>query len=495
MPATSSGTASASPGLSAAERWGLVSIALVFGIIGRLIYSWNAPFWFDEQFSGTIATQPTVAKLVAWCLAELTGPAFYMPLWLWEKVAGSSNFALRLPGLVLSLAIPVLILWRGHPNRDIRFFWGLLCLLWVPAFAVAGEARPYPQMFALGAAQAMLFLRVIERPSIGRAAGWIAVGVTLVLTHYWAVVPFFVQGIAYLAVHRRRAVATWPALLLLIPLIAWGSIHLPGVLRFTVGSVQAHDGLPLSSLAEIPAMILGIGFNGSIILGTMLVTVLMAARRGQLRLAAPTPDLILAMCGIASVAVSLWLGFTRPGFIPRHMTAAIPSFLFAMALWARWMLARDKKPVILVLGMSLLTAAGVVLSIVTAGERDPRHSFNLEESSAWIGARHPSNLIVFWDGPVGSVSDSSRIADVAGFFFRRSGQSVTVQVARAQSEDDPNANIIALLRARPGGSVVWFANDELPRARAPRLAGKVPGLECHDFGRDVVIMTACRPEG
>ena len=189
--------------------------ALVVGVLGRLAYGYGAPLWFDETFSGVIATQPDFTRLLDWCLNELTGPAYYMPLWLWAKVSGSSDVALRLPSLILSIAAPLMILWRGSRDPALRRYWAILCLLWAPAFAAAWDARGYAQLFFLGAAQAILFLRLIERPTTCRAAAWTGVSALLLLTHYWSGVTFAVQALAFVAVHRRRALACWPAALLL----------------------------------------------------------------------------------------------------------------------------------------------------------------------------------------------------------------------------------------------------------------------------------------
>ena len=98
--------------------------------------------------SSVIATQPTLAGLLKWCLSELTGPAFYMPMWAWEKVAGSSDFALRLPSLVISLATPLAILRFGNRDADLRLWWTVCVLLWVPIFA-EGELPFAPDEVAL----------------------------------------------------------------------------------------------------------------------------------------------------------------------------------------------------------------------------------------------------------------------------------------------------------------------------------------------------------
>ncbi len=469
----------------------LVATALMLGVMGRLSYSWNAPFWFDETFSAVIATQPSVAALFDWCLHELTGPAFYMPLWIWAQIAGSSDIALRLPSLLLSIAAPLLILWKGDADRDLRMWWAVFVLLWVPMFGVAGEARPYPQMFLLGVAQAILFVQLLDRPTTARASGWMIASVLLILTQYWGVIPCLVQGIAYLCYHRTRAVATWPAALLLLPMFGWAYFHLPAVLQFTVGNDLTSGGLPLSAIVEIPAMLLGVSFSATVVLGAVIgsIAILVAhGQRGGWRL---DPGAMLALCGVASVVLALAIGFVRPGFVPRYLTPSMPSFLFALAVWARWMLARDPRPVIVATAMMVATAIGLLVSILTGAERDPRHIFNLEQPSAWLAEQQPRRLVMLWDGPVGSATSSAHLSEIGSFFLRREGQIVDVSVARAGADQDPNKAVLAL--AGSDAAILWFANDELPDRRTPRIERYDPRFECRDFGEGQLTMTACRP--
>lgn len=469
----------------------LLAMALILGVVGRLSYSWNAPFWFDETFSAVIATQPSFAALLDWCLHELTGPAFYMPLWLWAKIAGSSDFALRLPSLLLSIAAPVLILWKGNADRDLRLWWAVFALLWVPMFGVAGEARPYPQMFLLGVAQAILFVQLLDRPTTARASGWMIASALLILTQYWGVVPCLVQGIAYLGYHRARAVATWPAALLLLPMFGWTYFHLPAVLQFTVGDDLSSGGLPLSAVVEIPAMLLGVSFSATIILGAVIGSSVLFVARGDRGAMNLNPVTVLALCGVASIVLALAIGFARPGFVPRYLTPSMPSFLFALAVWARWMVARDPRPVIVAMAMMVATAIGLLVSILTGAERDPRHIFNLEQPSAWLAERPPRQMVMFWDGPVGSATSSAHLAEIGGFFLRRAGQTVDISVARATGDQDPNKAVLAQVDG--DAAILWFANDELPDHRTPRIERYDPRFECRDFGEGQLTMTACRP--
>src|SRR5580658_2244629 len=79
----------------------LASIAV--GIAHRLLVGWMTPLWLDETFTGVIATQPDSASLMEWCLVELSGPVYYVTIWLWEKIAGPGDIALRAPSLVFSI--------------------------------------------------------------------------------------------------------------------------------------------------------------------------------------------------------------------------------------------------------------------------------------------------------------------------------------------------------------------------------------------------------
>lgn len=476
------------------RRWraALLSLAVVIGTMGRIAYGWGAPFWFDETFSAVIATQPNVAALVAWCLTEVTGPAFYMPLWLWEKVVGASDAALRAPSLILSFAAPLLIAWKGSRDRDLRLFWAVAVLLWVPSFVVANEARGYPQLFFLGVVQAIAFVALIERPDTRRAFAWTAVSALAVLSHYHAAVPAALQGLAYLGVHRWRAVRTWPALAALLPVVGWMAFHLPMLRLYAQAHEAAYAPLPLSAITLVPTYLFGAPLHGAIVIGAVVASTIVQTRRQGWSVRAPSAALLLTVCAVISVAVPLTIGFVRPGFAPRYLTPAMPGLLFALAYWARTMLRVDAKPVGVVFATMALMAAGVIGSSLTEADRDPRHLFNLERPSAWLANGRPRRLLLLWDGPIGAASGEAHLAEVGGFFFRRVGHRVMVELVRAGAGQDPNQAVLEAQRGRADTVVLWMANDLLPERRRPRL-GRAAGLDCRDFGEGVVTMTACRP--
>ena len=461
--------------------------ATAVGIGGRLAYGYGAPFWFDETFSGVIASQPSFQKLLGWCLNELTGPAYYMPLWAWAKIAGTSDSALRLPSLVMALAAPLLIAWKGAGDRESRWYWAILCLLWTPAFAASWDARGYAQLFLLGAVQAILFLRLIERPSPRRAAGWALVSAGMLLTHYWSAVACAVQGVAFVAVHRRRVVGCWPAALVFLPVTIWAYFHLPTVLAVTGGSATGKVDA-LSVLAELPESLFGVPVVAVIVLGA--VSVSMMRRPDSRNEVGSGAERALAICGLAGVAGAVALACVRPGFAPRYLTPAIPSFLFAVAVWLRWASRHDRRFAVVTLAASFAAAVGVLVSGIAHPERDARHLFELERPSAWLAEGRPQRLIFFWDGAVAARSSAAHLAEVGGFFFRRAGRPIAVDVARAGPQDDPSRVIAA--QAGGDAAILWIANEPLPASRAPHPERYDPGLECRDFGRGQVTLTACR---
>jgi len=477
-----------------ARHWrvALICVAALLGITGRVTYGWRAPFWFDETFSGVVASQPNFRALIDWCLTELTGPAFYVPLWFWEKLAGSSDAALRAPSLIFSLAAPLLIYWKGHPDRDIRLFWAIAALLWLPAMTVATDARPYSQLFFLAAAQAIAFLRLMRTPARSRALAWTTITAIMILTNYNALMISGVQGLIYLAFHRRAALATWPAALPFLVVAAWMAVHIPFLLSFDASRGTAYYSLPLSQVTLLPAWLFGIAIPGTIILGTILISQASALRSaGRLAMPTLTPERLLAISGVIAFAMIFASAFLRPAVAPRYAIPCMPAVLFAVALWERSQRQRDPKLLVIVLAMLFLIAAGLIRLALTEPDPDGRHRFNLEEPSAWLSESNPRRLLYLWDSPTGAISGRDHLAQVGGFFFKRAGREIPVTMISVPQDVDPNRAVLAAADAEAGTAILWMANDALAVDRKPHIGALDARWKCRDFGGGQVTNTAC----
>ena len=470
----------------------LFTAALVIGIAARIQFGRGMPLWFDETFTGTIATQPSVPALVRWCLTELTGPFFYGTMWLWVKLAGAGTAAMRLPSLILSIAAPLLLYARGHPDRELRLCWAGVALLWLPIVPFANDARPYALLFFLGCVQAIAFLKLIERPTLWRALGWTSVTSLLILTHYSALAIGGIQGMLYLLVHRRRAVATWPALVPFVPVAVWMYYHIGFILGMTGGGGVAA-GWSITDLAAIPAILFGSELIGIVILVTVAASLLIPAMRTRLAWATDRRATLLAASGVIACLCALGGALLHAGFAPRYLMASMPALLFGLAWWLRTAARVDARAAVLVGGVMLASSTAILWSASTDRSVDARHHFAFEAASDWLMQRPTDRLVFLWTDAIGEASLERNVADVAGFVFRRAGHPVAVQVVHRRPSLDTNL----LARAAAGNddrtAILWVANDrDTAQPTLPRIAEQDPAWTCRDFGGGFVTIYACR---
>ena len=222
--------------LGAALRhpWLLSIFVAGWGLIGveHTLFALNHALWFDEGWTTTIASTTSLGDFLGEVRQDVNAPAYYGLIRLWAALFGTSDVALKAPGLLLALAAPLIALgWRVEGvSWAARITWAaLLCAWWgVDHFL---DARCYSLLFALSIGQTAAFATLIQRPERRAAAIWAAFGALGVLTHYFAIFPVVAQGLVFLAVHPRRAWRTWPAALLFLPTVAWVAFHAARVAR------------------------------------------------------------------------------------------------------------------------------------------------------------------------------------------------------------------------------------------------------------------------
>lgn len=476
----------------------VTAVALALGLANRLLGGLDTPLWFDETFTAVIASQPSVTRWLHWCLNELSGPVYYGLVFLWEKIAGNGDLALRLPGLAASVATPLLILWRGHPDRNVRLLWASAVALWLPGFYIATEARPYGLLFLLCTLQAIAYLRLMERPGVRIATLWAGLCALAVLTHYHAAVICGLQGLLYLAIHRRAAIRTWPALLALVPMVAWMAFHLPFVLSFAKPNVVWYAALPPSAIWLAPALILGPILPATLLLALMALTWIaqaIVALRRQIPWPYSSGESALIASGVIGFTLVFGLGFIQPSFAPRYVLPAMPALLFAIALWVARMEARIRYAGPLLVALMIGWSIGVLSQRLTNPTDDRRYGFNLENPSAWMAERGVRRLIFFWDNPTSSIGDPHPMGEVGGFFLARSGHPVPVEVPAWHAEG-PDPNLMLKARAAaPKTALLWIYDVNVPGTlgiRHPhRIAHDDPRWACRDFGRGDIVVLAC----
>jgi uncharacterized membrane protein len=182
-------------------------------------------FWFDEALTVGIVERSFGGMLDHVVEPGNAEPPLYFILaWGWTRVFGDGEVGLRsLSALAGTLTVPVAYAAaRVVAGRGTAVLTGLLAALSPALVWYSQEARSYALMTLFGALSLLFMLLVLERPTKGRLAGWVAASALGVFSHYFAafiVVPE-AAWLLYSVRDRRRVLAAIAGLALVAAAIA-----------------------------------------------------------------------------------------------------------------------------------------------------------------------------------------------------------------------------------------------------------------------------------
>jgi hypothetical protein len=472
--------------------------ALVAAAVGaeRLMLAVQ-PLWLDETWTGAIVTAPGWKSFLRELRLDVNAPLYYGLMRLWTGVFGASDLALKLPGMVLAAAAAAIPLaWRRGPlSFEARLCWATLLFAWWGADNFL-DARCYGLLFALSTLQCVAFARLMAAPGARSALAWCALASLSILTQYYAVFVAAAQGLAYLAAHRKRALATWPAALAFLPAFGWIAWHAPRLAQFAGEGVAWHERLTAAAALDMAVFPLGPASSAFLLL--LAVTLAAAALVSRLspttRDEAPHADdralLQVAAAGLAALAVVIASGVLRPTLVGRYLIPEAPPLLLGVVLVAR----RMPRAHAAYAALMLLYAAVAIRppAAVAAAARDDS-AYGLERASQRLAAQGVSDLVFIWDHPAVGIMDPGSLSRVGGFFLARDGHSVPVTPLYVSPARDPNVQALAAARGpRPG--IIWIY-DRSSRTAAARFPPRIPQLDprwaCVRFGDATVGSLAC----
>jgi mannosyltransferase len=201
------------------ERLALIAIvagaaALRFTRIGHQSY------WLDESYTVDLVQRPFGDMLSGVAATESTPPLYYVLAWLWAKVFGHGEAALRsLSALFGVAAVPVA--WRaGRELFTPRVGLVAGALVAVNPYFVwySQEARAYSLLVLMAALSVLFLARALRTPSPRSVGLWaLAAGLAL-CTHYFAAFLIVPEAALLLWVNRTR-----------VPVAAVGAVAAVGV--------------------------------------------------------------------------------------------------------------------------------------------------------------------------------------------------------------------------------------------------------------------------
>ncbi|MEO3773409.1 glycosyltransferase family 39 protein [Micromonospora sp. B9E7] len=346
----------------------------------------GASLWADE-----LATWGAVR--ISWSqLWQLCGSVdavllpYYALMKLYTTVAGTGTVALRLPSVV-AITIATLVvtaLGRRVGGSAVGLLAGLIFAILPVTSWYAQEARSYAFVICAAALAVLCLIRLLERPTLGRLAGYAAAVATAGLLH-----PL--NGLLMLAGHAAAVAAwqvtqrsdgwrtTWRWLAAAVVGV------LPAATLSVLGSGQTAQVswiqlVDLYALQVFPERL----FLSPAVGGIVLVLALVAVRRSA-------AYLCLAGAAFVPLALLLLAGTQLPVWVARYVLVVLP----ALAILAASALIRIGKPqAIIVTGLAGILAFPVHVTI----RESPGHTQDSAKIAQVIGPRYrPGDVVVFSD--------------------------------------------------------------------------------------------------
>jgi len=324
--------------------------------------------WRDEVDAVYFATWPLNLLLTGLFAVGHNGPLYYLLMYSWQSLAGTTEFAIRYPSVVAGVvAVPLgfaLARQLGFSRRAGLLFSLLLAtspyLVWY-----SQEAKMYTMLLALVMAAMMAYIKAIT--GHGRRWWLIFVGCTSLSFYLHILSPMM------LTVYAAAALIFWPEVrsrwvawlasmaaltLPYLPLVAWQFS------MFTDGLSQGHPFYPLKQqfylLLELysSGLIKTAGQTAiTLPIFLLLAGFFLANRRPQTEPCSTRRRLLLAVWLLLPPLAVYGISLRVPVFEDRYVIYIIPAFYLVMALGLILVRQYNRPLAMLCLGLWLSTNA------------------------------------------------------------------------------------------------------------------------------------------
>jgi 4-amino-4-deoxy-L-arabinose transferase-like glycosyltransferase len=344
--------------LSRREREALPPGVLLLAALALRLYRLAAQsLWYDEGISAYLAAMP-IADLTRWTAADIQPPLYYYLLFLWTRLAGNGEFALRFPSAFFGVLTIPLLYKTGERLMGRRAALGaaLLGVLSPLYVYYSQEARMYTLLTTLGLLSSYLLLKVLDTGEVTARrrlwAAWVLASAAAVYTHYFAFFLLAAQALYALCrwVGNRQREPIRPRIVegalaagaLSVAYLPW----LPALLvryradvSYWPGTLKLHEAIRKifltfsvgESVLESRAAIL-ITFFALILLTSIIVMLIPREFEPASRFPYPPSETIfLLLYLVLPVFLILALSHRSPKFNPRYAMIASPAFLLLIA--------------------------------------------------------------------------------------------------------------------------------------------------------------------
>jgi mannosyltransferase len=337
--------------------------------------------WLDETVSVVQARMP-LAGMIEAVFADVGGNmlAYQLLLQRWIRLLGDSPAAVRALSAVFAVlaAVAVYALCRRGAGRSWALVGAIVFVAHVLFLSYAQEARAYSIALLAVAVAALAYLRLLERPTIGRLAAYVLCGAAMAWIHF--MLGLVIAAHAIHALVWNRVQWRWWTVAFGLIAVAW----LPVLL-----AMATFGGEPISWIAPLSdgwlrqlSRLAG---------GQWLVPVWVLLAVGGLALAIRRRSSMLGFAVVSlagPVAMAAVVSVVQPVFLARYLVSVLP----AMALLVACIGAR--------IGRAWVVPAVVIVAMLasgTIGQVARTSKPPWESAFPWVLARStPADGIVFY---------------------------------------------------------------------------------------------------
>ncbi len=348
---TARGIASASPADLPLTRVGASTVArdvvLASGValVLGLIRLGTPPFWVDESFTWAESQYSFAEKLdvqLHFLHLVLMEP--------WIALAGSSEWALRLPSVLgATIAVGLLVILANKLfDRRVALVSGVL-LAASPFFVKwSQQARAYSMFVALCLAAMLLLLRAFERNTRG---AWAVFGVALAVVIIWHPASGFLMLPAYAAVIIQRRDRFFPHGLLAAVIVAVLAVTWAGVTAMRSRTQMDWIDFPTPEVGARAVLDVSGAAGLGLVLACLGLWVLRRTGRADL-------GVWLGAWALCPFVLGLLASIVQPIFLDRFLLGAAPAFAMLAAVGVMGVGARLRWVAV----AALIVATGVGLA-------------------------------------------------------------------------------------------------------------------------------------
>jgi len=460
--------------------YALAGITLV-ALVVRLWNLGSMGLWTDEAYSFHVAHRATVAGVLS--DQDQTPPLFVLLLHYWMMIFGTSTAAVRMMSVLAGVgAVPILyFVATRFASARASLLAASTAALAVYFVIISQEARAFALLLLLSCASMLALLRLLEKPSLRRAAVYIVLTALMLYSHLWGIFFLMAQNL-YVLVGRTPIGPWWRPRWLGIQ-AAIGLLFLPWLpsLLLATQRVSGHFWIEAPGWDDVYWSIYDLSNGHLDVIVAPLLLVLAVATLRRWKTDEARKDALLWAWLAVPVVVPFLFSFWHPIFTPKYVVTAAAPVQVLVAKSLDRLLPNPRRFTAAATALVAVSALLVVAFFGTGQGLDSRQDWT--STMALVeGQAAPGAVVLFNKGYCDSASDRDLACSweiyqkrsdlrLVPFFFEEKGVSPAVNATSV-------AQLDGLVAAAPQ---VWLV-ESYPSDVDHLIPGQLEHAGFHEAG-------------